>query len=108
VTFTDAQLQRCYDQNFAEAKDGLEPLRQVHALIGVYDWFQMLEGKHSPRVHAVIDHLLLPDLRGGLRGWYQRPGAETDSATIEFRTQLNHMTGEQLEKRAEVSRDLSA
>lgn len=103
MTFTDAQLQRCYDQNLAEAKDGSEPLRQVHALIGVYDWFQMLEGQHSSRVHEVIDHLLLPELRKGLRGWYQRPGAETNSATVEFRTQLNHLTGEQLEVPAEIS-----
>jgi hypothetical protein len=99
VRFTDAQLQKCYDQNFAEAKDGSEPLRQVHALIGVYDWFQMLEGQHSPRVHEVIDQLLLPEIRGGLRGWYQRPDAETDSATVGFRTQLNQLTGEQLETR---------
>jgi hypothetical protein len=97
VTFNDAQLQKCYDQNFAAAKDGSEPLRRVHALIGVYDWFQMLEGQHSSRVHQVVDHLLQPELRAGLRGWYQRPGAEKDSATIEFRTQLNQLAGEQLE-----------
>ena len=101
MKFADAQLQKCYDQNFAEAKDGSESVREVRALIGVYDWFQMLEGQHSPRVHEVIDHLLLPELRVGLRGWYQRPGVEMDSATIEFRTQLNRMTGEQLEKPAE-------
>ena len=108
VRFADAQLQKCYDQNFGEATDSFEPLRQVHALMGAHDWFQMLEGQHSSRVHEVIDHLLLPELRVGLRGWYRRPGAETDSATIEFRTQLNRMTGEQLEKPAEVSRNLSA
>ena len=103
MKFTDDQLQKCYDQNFAAAKDGSEPLRQVHALIGVYDWFQMLEGQHSSRVHQVIDHLLLPEVRAGLRKWYQRPGAETDSATIEFRTQLNRLAGEQLEIPAEFS-----
>ena len=103
MKFTDAQLQKCYDQNFTEAKDSSEPLRQIHALIGMYDWFQMLEGQHSSRVNEVIDHLLLPELRVGLRGWYQRPGAETNSATVEFRTQLNHLAGEQLEKPAEIS-----
>ena len=102
MKFTDAQLQKCYDQNFAEAKDGSEPLRQVHALIGVHDWFQMLEGQHSSRVHQVIDHLILPELRPGLRGWFQRSGAEKDSASVEFRTQLNRLTGEQLEMQAEV------
>jgi hypothetical protein len=107
VRFTDAQLQKCYEQNFAGANDCPEPLREVHALIGTHDWFQMLEGQHSSRVHEVIDHLLLPDLRAGLRGWYQRPDAETDSAAVEFRTQLNCLAGEQLEKSAEVSPRLS-
>jgi hypothetical protein len=102
VKFTDAQLQRCYDQNFAGANDAPESVREVHALIGVHGWFQMLEGQHSSRVHEVIDHLILPEVRAGLRGWYQRPGAETDSATVEFRTQLNRLTGEQLEIPAEV------
>ena len=97
MTFTDHLLQKCYDQKFSEAKDGSEPLRWVHALIGVYDWFQMLEGQHSSRVHEVIDQLLLPEMRVGLREWYRRPGAETDSATVEFRTQLNRLAGEQLE-----------
>jgi hypothetical protein len=103
MRLTDAQLQKCYDQNFAQAKDTSEPQRRIHALIGVYDWFQMLEGQHSSRVHEVIDHLLLPELRVSLREWYQRPGAEKDSATVEFRTQLNRLTGEQLEKPAVVS-----
>ena len=103
MKFTDTQLERCYNQNFAEARETPEPLRQVHALIGVYDWFQMLEGQHSPRVHEVMDHLLLPELRAGLRGWYQRSGAETDFATVEFRTQLNRLTGERLEIPAEIS-----
>jgi len=62
----------------------------------------MLEGQHSSRVHEVVDHLLLPELRAGLREWYQRPGAEKDSATVEFRTQLNQLAGEQLEIPAKV------
>jgi len=103
MTFTDAQLQKCYDRNLADAKDSSAMLRQVRALIGVYDWFQMLEGQHSSRVHEVMDHLLLPELRAGLREWYQRPGAEMNSATIEFRTQLNQLAGEQLEVPAEAS-----
>ena len=108
MKFTDAQLQKCYDQNFAGANDCPEPLREVRALIGVHDWFQMLEGQHSTRVHEVIDHLLLPELRVGLRGWYQRSGAEKDSATVEFRTQLNGLTGEKLEMPAEALPHLSA
>ena len=101
MTFTDAQLQKCYNQNFSEANDGSESLRQIHALMAVHDWFQLMEGQHSTRVHEVMDHLLLPELRVGLRGWYQRPGADTDSATVEFRTKLNGLAGERLEKPAE-------
>jgi len=103
VKFTDALLQKCYEQSFADTKDGSEVLRQVHALIRVYDWFQMLEGQHSSRVHELIGHLLLPELRAGLREWYQRPGAKTDSATVELRTQLSRLAGEQLETPAEIS-----
>ena len=105
MTFADVQLQRCYNQNFAEANDGSERLREIHALIAVHDLFQLLEGQHSSRVHQVVDQLLLPELRTGLRGWYQRVGAATDSATVEFRTQLNGLTGEQLEVPVEVLPD---
>ena len=108
MTFADALLQKCYSQNFAEANDGSESLRQVHALMAVHEWFQLMEGQHSTRVHEVMNHLLLPELRAGLREWYQRPGADTDSVTVEFRTQLNRLTGEQLEVPTEVSPQLNA
>ena len=101
--FRDRQLQRHYDQNLGEASDASEDLRQVRALIATHDVFQMFEGPHSARVHEAIEHLLSAEMRPGLRRWYQRPRAETDSATLEFRDQLSRLTGERLEITVETS-----
>jgi len=98
VNFKDTQLQLCYDRNFLEASDVSVDLRQVRALIGTHNLFQMLEGAHSTRVHETIEHLLSTRLRPGLRQWYQRSGAEQDSTTVEFREQLSRLAGERLEK----------
>lgn len=101
--FRDRQLQKHYDQSFSEASDASEDLRQVRALMAAHDVLQMLEGPHSARVHEIIEHLLSAQMRPGLRRWYQRPGAETDSATLEFRDQLSRLTGERLEITDEIS-----
>ena|SRR5437868_14328519 len=101
MNFTDPQLQDCYDRNFAAFTGdpgGSGELRQVRALIASHDLFRLMEGPHSPRVHEVIEHLLLPGLRPGLRSWYRRSGAETNSAAAEFRDQLNQLAGERLER----------
>ena len=96
-------MQQCYDRNLVEASDASEDLRRVRALIATHDLFRMLEGSHSTRVHETIKHLLSAGLRPGLRRWYQRSGAETDSAAIEFRKQLSQLAGERLEITAEIS-----
>jgi hypothetical protein len=98
VNFTDSQLQDCYDRNFAAVTDYSDQLRQVRALTAAHDFFQMLEGPHSPRVHETIEHLLLPWLRPALRSWYQRSWADTDLAAIDFRDRLSQLAGENLEK----------
>ena len=97
MNFTDPQLQDCYDRNFAAVADYSDELRQVRALIAAHDLFRLIEGPHSRRVHEVIEHLLLPRLRLGLRSWYQRSGAETNLAAVEFREQLSQLAGERLE-----------
>ena len=97
MNFTDPQLQHCYDLNFAAVADRSNELRQVRALIAAHDLFRLIEGPHSRRVHEIIEHLLLPRLRLGLRSWYQRSGAETNRAEVEFRDQLNRLAGEKLE-----------
>jgi hypothetical protein len=97
MNFSDAQLQRHYDKNLSEASDASEDLRQVRALIAAHDVFRMFEGPHSARVHEAIEHLRSAQMRPKLRQWYQRPGAETDSATIELRDLLSQLTGERLE-----------
>ena len=105
MNFKDTQLQQCYDRNLLEADDVSGDLRRVRALIATHDLFQMLEGAHSARVHETIEHLLSTRLRPGLRRWYQRSGAETDSAAVEFREQLSRLAGERLENAAEISRN---
>jgi hypothetical protein len=100
MNFTDTQLQACFERNFAEGGGVSDELRRVGALIATHDWFQMIEGSHSSRVHETIDHLLSPGLRPGLRGWYRRPGTEMNSTAIEFRDQLSQLAGERLEKRS--------
>jgi hypothetical protein len=97
VNFTDPQLQKCYESNFAEADGFSNDLRQVCALIGAHDLFQMLEGPHSSRVHETKEHLLLPELRAELRRWYQRSGADKDPAAVALRDQLSQLAGEKLE-----------
>lgn len=96
MNFTDTQLQACFDRNFAEACGVSEELRRVAALIATHDWFRMIEGSHSSRVHETIDHLLSPGLRPGLQRWYRRPGADTNAAAIEFRSHLSQLAGEKL------------
>ncbi len=103
MNFKDTQLQQCYDRNLVGAGDVSGDLCQVRALIATHDLFQMLEGAHSTRVHETVEHLLAARLRPELRRWYQRSGAETDSATVEFREQLSQLAGERLENVAESS-----
>ena len=96
MNFDDTQLKACFERNFAEALGASTELREVGALIATHDWFRMIEGAHSSRVHEAIDHLLAPGLRPGLRGWYRRPGAELSSAATQLRDQLSQLAGEKL------------
>jgi hypothetical protein len=97
MKFTDPQLQKCYENNFTEGGSFSDELRQIRALIAVYGVFQMFEGTHSSRVHETIEHLLAPELRPGLRRWYQRAGADKDSAGVALRDRLSRLAGEKLE-----------
>jgi hypothetical protein len=97
MNFTDAQLQACYERNFAASAEVAEEVREVRALIAAHDVFLMMEGPHSSRVHEAIDRLLRPGLRFRLHRWYQRAGADLDPAAIEFRDRLSHLAGERLE-----------
>jgi hypothetical protein len=97
MNFTDPQLQNSYDRNLREATDLPTELRQVRALIAAHDMFLLIEGRHSPRVHEAIEHLLLPALRPMLRSWYRRAGAESNSGATEFRNRLSQLAGERLE-----------
>lgn len=103
MKFKDTQLQKSYDGYLGESADASEGLRQMRALMATHDLFRTLEGPHSARVHETIDHLLSPQMRAGLRQWYQRSDAETDSAAVGFRDELSRLAGEQLEVPTEIN-----
>jgi hypothetical protein len=97
VTFTDTQLQACFERNLA-GTDERDELRYVRALMATYDWFRVLEGPHGRRAHDTIDLLLSRELRPSLQRWYRQPGAclEGDGA-VAIRDYLNQLAGEKLE-----------
>ena len=97
VNFTDTQLQACFESNLADT-DASDELRQVRALMATYDWFRVLEGPHTQRVHDMIDLLLSRELRPSLHRWYGRPGARLEGAeAIAVRDHLSQLAGEKLE-----------
>ena len=107
MKFTDPQLQKCYESNLTAAGGFSDERHQVSALIAAHDLFQMLEGSHSARVHETIARLLLPELRPGLRGWYQRSEADLNPAAVGFRDQLSQLAGERLEGVTDVPQNPS-
>ena len=97
VTFTDTQLQACFERNFADT-EATDELREVRALMATHDWFRMLEGPHAQRVHDTIDLLISQELRPTLHRWYRRPGASLDGdEAIALRNHLSQLAGEKLE-----------
>lgn len=103
MRFNDPQPQRCYESNLLGAGPSPDELRQVGALPTVHETFVMFEGAHSSRVHETIDHLLLPELRPGLRRWYQRSNGDLNAAALAFRDRLSQLAGERLETLEEIS-----
>ena len=96
LNFTDTQLQACFESNLAET-DAADELRQVRALMATHDWFRMLEGGHSERVHDTIELLLSRELRPDLHRWYRRLGAALDGEGLTLRNHLSRLAGEKLE-----------
>lgn len=96
MTFTDTQLQACFERNLAET-EATDELRQVRALMAAHDWFRMLEGPHAQTVHDTIDVLLSQELRPTLLRWYGRPAASLDgNAAILLRDHLSLLAREKL------------
>jgi hypothetical protein len=102
VSFTDSQLQKCYESNLTDSSGSSAELCQVDALLATYDVFHIFEGPHSARVHETIAQLLSPRLRPGLRLWYQRIGAGRDPAANVLRDHLSQLAGEKLEETTEI------
>ena len=96
VNFTDTQLQACFERNLAET-DAADELRQVRALMATHDWFRMLEGTQSQRVHDTIELLLSRELRPDLHRWYGSPGAHLDAEAVTLRNHLSQLAGERLD-----------
>ena len=94
MTFTDPELQKCFDSSLAATAGLPVGQREVSALVEIHDLFQMMEGPHSLRVHEVIRHLLDPGLRPELRGWFLQPEKIQDRLSIRFRDQLGRQAGE--------------
>ena len=98
VTFTDTQLQACFEGNLANT-EATDELRQVRALMATYDWFRVLEGPHAHRVHDTIDVLLSRELRPSLHRWFGRPDACLEGAeAVAIRDHLSQLAGERLEQ----------
>lgn len=97
MTFQDILLQKCYDAHLGKVGNSLGDLSPVYALIATHNWFAMLEGNHSARVHETIDCLVSAQMRPALRRWYGRSDLEMDPIAIEFRNHLSRLTGERLE-----------
>ena len=96
MIFRDSELQQCYDRNFVEVVGFSGDLRQVCAVLAVHDFFEMVEGPHSARVHETMELLTSPEFRPGLREWYLRSGKDMNAAAIAFRDRLSQLTGEKL------------
>ena len=96
MKFKDVQLQHCYERNFVNSTGFPEDLREICALLAVYDYFRMLEGPHSERVHETLQTLISAEARPGLRQWYDRCGAEMSAAETAFRDHLCELIGDRL------------
>jgi hypothetical protein len=98
MNFEDPQVRECYERNLSEMAASTDAALEVSALIATHDFFQMLEGPHSSRVHETMDLLLSLELRPRLRDWYRRSNADLNSGELAFRDQLNVLAGEKLEQ----------
>jgi hypothetical protein len=103
MTFQDMLLQKCYDAHLGKVGNSLGDLGPIYALIATHNWFAMLEGNHSARVHETIDCLVSAQMRTALRHWYGRSGVQMDSAAVNFRNLLSRLAGERLESTMEIS-----
>lgn len=95
-------MRECYERNLTQMAGCSPGLRQVNALMAAHDFFQMVEGPHSARVHLAIEYLLSSELRPGLRDWCRHANGEINAAAIVFRDHLNSLAGEKLEREEDL------
>ena len=98
MTIHDARLREHYDKTigFAESIPLSCPVeeRPVMALLDAYYRFAFTDGEESPVARECLQHLLSPELRPALRGWYRRFGDKMNSSAVEFRDRLSGLAGE--------------
>lgn len=96
MTFQHPELQKHYERVTALNVGGLaECERPVFALMDAYGWFRLVDGDQTAVIQEIIGHLLSPELRAGLRSWYQRQARGQSNATAnEFRDKLSQLSGE--------------
>jgi len=94
VTFRDLELQQVFQRNFENAQDADSDTRKLCALFAALDWFRITEGEQSSKVQEVMGILLSPDMRTGLRSWYQKNGDDLNPMAMTFREKLSSLVGE--------------
>ena len=97
MNFEDPHVRECYQRYLLEMA-ATDAAPEVSALIATHDFFQRMEGPHSMKVHQTMDLLLSLELRPRLREWHRRSNANLNAAELAFRSQLNALAGEQLER----------
>jgi len=63
-------------------------------LFAALDWFRITEGERSSKVQEAVEILLSPEMRTGLRNWYQENGDDLNPAAMNFREKLSSLAGE--------------
>jgi hypothetical protein len=95
LKFKDEQLQNHFERTMALPVGNLpDEQRPIFALMEACDFFRLAEGQQSPKILEAIEHLLSPELRPGLRNWYQRFGDQINPAATGFRDRLSTLAGE--------------
>ena len=103
MNFEDHQLRECYERNLSEMAASTDAALEVSALIATHDFFQMLEGPHSSRVHETMDLLLSLELRPRLRDWYRRHGNDINQGARDWRDKISNWLGKTSESSARAS-----
>ena len=94
MKFRDQQLQPHFDKTIACVSNCPAEQLPILALLGVWHWFQLIEGEDSPKAIEAIEKLLSPELRPALHAWYQHFGDNMNVGALQFRERISELAGE--------------